>query len=181
MTRTAGTTGRARGSTRPIRGAIGLSPGAMAGRLLVVAAITGLGWLIGLDLANASAIGLVVVAIYSLRALVGGEPEGWPAEPESARNEGTRREVARLSWGMQGSDDRVDRWSAQRLHGLAARRMAEHGLDLDSSDDAAECRRLLGATTFDALSLDPNRLPRYAQFVAALDVVERLTPEETPR
>lgn len=153
----------------------------IVGRLIVMALIAGACWAIGLDLANALAIAVIVVSLYSLRALLGGEPDGWPAEPETAHDEGTRREVARLSWGLQGQDDRVDRWSAQRLHGLAARRMADHGLDLDSRDDVAACRRLLGDATYTALSLDPNHLPRYAQFVAALEVVERLTPEEPPR
>lgn len=153
----------------------------LVGRLIVVAAIAAICWVIGLDLANGLAVGLFVVTIYSLRVLAGGEPEEWPAPPDEAHNEGTRREVARLSWGLQGQDDRVDRWSAQRLHALAAHRTADHGLDLDSRDDADGCRRLLGSATYDALSLDPNRLPRYAQFVAALDVIERLTPEETSR
>ncbi len=154
---------------------------AVIGRVAVGALIAGACWAIGLDLSNGLTIALVVIALYSLRGLVGGEDETWLPAPESAHNEGARREVARLSWGLQGSDDRVDRWSAQRLHALAARRAAEHGLDLNAPEDAAGCRQLLGSTTYDALSLDPNRLPRYPQFVAALDVVERLTPEETAR
>ena len=155
--------------------------GAIVGRVVVAALITGFCWAIGLDLANAVALAVFAVALYGLRALAPGETEEWQPEPETARNAGTRREVARLSWGLHGQDARVDRWSARRLHLLAARRLATLGLDLDAPEDAAECRRILGGTTYDALSLDPNNLPRYAAFVAALDVLERFSLEETPR
>ena len=153
----------------------------IVGRVVIAGMITGLCWVIGLDLANAVALAMFAVALYGLRALAPGESEDWQPEPETARNTGTRREVARLSWGLHGQDARVDRWSARRLHLLAARRLATLGLDLDAPEDAAECRRILGGTTYDALSLDPNNLPRYAAFVAALDVLERFSLEETPR
>jgi hypothetical protein len=151
------------------------------GQVLVGGLITGACWLIGLDLATSITLALLAVTLFGLRALVPGEPESWPPEPESAHNTGARREVARLSWGLHGHDDRVDRWSARRLHALAAQRMAERDLDLDADSDEAECRRLLGSAVYDALSLDPNQLPRYASFVAALDAVERLAPEGGPR
>jgi len=153
----------------------------IVGRVVIAGMITGLCWVIGLDLANAVALAMFAVALYGLRALAPGESEDWQPEPETARNTGTRREVARLSWGLHGQDARVDRWSARRLHALAARRLATLGLDLDAPQDAAECRRILGGRTYDALSLDPNNLPRYADFVAALDVLERFSLEEIPR
>jgi hypothetical protein len=149
--------------------------------VLVGALLTAACWVIGLDLASSLTLAVLVLTLYGLRGLVSGESESWPPEPESAHNTGTRREVARLSWGLHGQDDRVDRWSASRLHALATRRLAERGLDLDDRRNEAECRRVLGGAVYDALSLDPNRLPRYSSFVAALDAVERLTPEETPR
>jgi hypothetical protein len=163
-------------------GGIGRTSAAgIVGRVVVAAVITGACWVIGLDLANAVALAVFAVALYGLRALAPGETDAWQAEPETAHNTGTRREVARLSWGLHGQDARVDRWSARRLHALAARRLAARGLDLDAPQDAAECRRILGTPTYDALSLDPNNLPRFADFVAALDVIERFSLEEIPR
>jgi hypothetical protein len=157
------------------------SVGGIVGRLVVAALITAACWVIGFDLANSVTVAVFAVALYGLRALAPGETDAWQAEPETPHNTGTRREVARLSWGLHGQDARVDRWSARRLHALAARRLATLHLDLDAPDDAAECRRVLGGRTYDALSLDPNNLPRYADFVAALDVIERFSFEETPR
>ncbi len=154
---------------------------AVAGRALTVALIAGACWAIGLGLANALAVGVFLAALYGLRAMAPGEDESWPAEPETPRNSGTRREVSRLSWGLHGQDSRVDRWSARRLHALAGRRLASRGLDLDAPQDTAACRQILGSRTYDTLSLDPNNLPRYADFVAALDVIERISLEETPR
>lgn len=145
------------------------------------AALTAGAWLIGLDLAAAVSIGLFAAALYALRWLTGGDTDAWIPEVETSHITGTRRDVARLSWGLHGRDARVDRWSATRLHTLAAHRLADRGLDLDDPDDADACRAVLGGRTYDALTLDPNRLPRLPEFVAALDVVERLTPEETSR
>lgn len=145
------------------------------------AAITLGAWLIGLELPAAASIGLFAAALYALRWLTGGDTDAWIPEVESSHISGTRRDVARLSWGLHGRDDRVDRWSASRLHTLAAHRLADRGLDLDDPDDADACRAVLGGRTYDALTRDPNRLPRFPDFVAALDVVEGLTPEETSR
>jgi hypothetical protein len=157
------------------------SVGGIIGRVVVAALITGVCWVIGLDLANSVAVAVFAIALYGLRVLAPGETDAWQAEPETAHNTGTRREVARLSWGLHGQDARVDRWSARRLHALASRRLAARGLDLDAPQDAVECQRILGTPTYDALDLDPNNLPRYADFVAALEVLERFSLEETPR
>jgi hypothetical protein len=157
------------------------SVGGIIGRVVVLGVITSGLWVIGLDVANSLTIALIVLTFFSLRALVSGEPETWEPEPETSRTSGTRREVARLSWGLHGQGDRVDRWSASRLRKLAARRVAVHGLDLDHPEDEAECRRLLGSATFDAVRLNPNRLPPYRDFVAALDSVERLARQENSR
>jgi hypothetical protein len=149
----------------------------VVGRVAAAGAVTGACWAIGLDLASSLSIALFVLVVFALRGLPAGAVDSWQPEPESARNAGTRREVARLSWGLHGLDARVDRWSAGRLRTLAARRLADRGLDLDDPADEAGCRQVLGSQAYAALSVDPNNLPRYSTFVAALDVVERLTPE----
>ncbi len=159
----------------------GIRAARIVGRTLVAALIAALGWLIGLQPANALSLSVFALALYALRGLTPGEVDNWRPEPDTTHNTGTRREIARLSWGMHGQDARVDRWSTRRLYALAARRLSVRGLDLGASEDSAGCRRVLGDQTYDALKPDPNNLPRYTSFVAALDVVERLSLEETPR
>ena len=76
----------------------------------------------------------------------------------------------------------MDRWSARRLHALAG---PAAGRPWASTSTRRTTQPSVGgssaARTYDALSLDPNNLPRYADFVAALDVLERFSLEETPR
>lgn len=156
-------------------------PSAVLGRVVVGGIVVALGWVIGLDLPMCLTLGLLAIGLDGLRLLLGGEEEVWRVEPDPQRNVGTRREVARLSWSLHGLEDRVDRRSAVRLHDVAAGRLAERGLDLDSPDDESACRRILGDQPYATLRIDPNHLPRYTAFVAALGVVERLTNEEIAR
>jgi hypothetical protein len=153
-------------------------PSAVLGRVVVGGIVIALCWVIGLDLAMCLTLGLLTIGLYGMSLLAGGEEEVWRTEPDPERNAGARREVARLSWSLHGLEDRVDRRSAVRLHDIAAGRLAEGGLDLDSPEDESACRRILGDQAFATLWIDPSHLPRYAAFVAALGVVERLRNEE---
>jgi hypothetical protein len=152
------------------------------GPVLAVAIIsTGL-WVIGFDWPLSLAAAGPLVAVFALRRALGtGTDVAWRESVEGETMSGTRREVARLAWSMHGLDARVDRRSVERLHAVAAARLAEHGLDLMTADDEAACRRLLGDATFATLTAHPNHPPRYDSYEAAVGVVECLTGENPLR
>ena len=137
--------------------------------------VSGVLWLLGLDLLHAFVLGAVLATIVGLR----GSPavnldQSWPDDDEARADTGVRREVARLSWSMQGYEARVQRQSVKRLHDIAAYRLGEQGLDLDDPRDYLGCQLALGERAYRVIS-EPEERPRYADFVAAVTAVEKLT------
>jgi hypothetical protein len=152
------------------------------GPLVAAGVISGLVWVVGFDWATSATLAASILGIFTLRHVLGsGTNVGWRERPEGDDLTGARREVARLSWSMHGLDARVDRRSVERLRAVAAARLAEQGLDLMTEDDDAGCRRILGDQALATLTAHPNHPPRFDAYVAAVDVVERLTPKEHPR
>ena len=152
--------------------------GQRTGRLLVgvgcVLGLAGLLWLIGLDVLHALALAALLAALVGLRSSPAVNLEqGWPAEDEVRADTGVRREVARLSWSMQGYESRVQRQSVRRLHDIAAYRLSVQGLDLTDPRDYLGCQVALGERAYRVVS-EPDERPRYADFVAAVAAVERL-------
>ena len=89
--------------------------------------------------------------------------------------QGVRREVARLSWGMQGIEARVDHRSVTRLRESARRRLAGSGIELDEPADADRARERLGALPYQVLTSDRNFRPSFDQFARTIAAVESLT------
>lgn len=149
------------------------------------AALAGLGglagwgavlWIMGLDVLHAVVLGAVIVALIGLRRspAVNGD-QAWPVAGEARSDTGVRREVARLSWSMQGYESRVQRQSVRRLHAIAAFRLGEQGLDLDDPRDFLACQSALGEQAYQVVS-EPDERPLYADFVATVRAVEKLAP-----
>lgn len=131
-------------------------------------------WAVGLDLVHALVLSAGVVAVIGLRrAPAVNTDQSWPSTTESRSDSGARREVARLSWSMQGYEARVQRHSARRLHDIAAYRLGERGLDLDDPRDYLACQAALGELAYRVVS-EPAERPLYADFVAAVTSVEQL-------
>ena len=148
---------------------------------LGVVLLAGVLWLLGLDVAHAFALAAVLVALIGLR----GSPavnldQSWPADNDLRADTGVRREVARLSWSMQGYESRVQRQSVRRLHDIAAYRLGERGLDLGDPRDYLGCQLALGERAYRVVS-EPNERPQYADFVAAVTAVEELATSRPRR
>ncbi|GAB3760880.1 hypothetical protein [Microlunatus parietis] len=141
--------------------------------VLVVAAILGGGaWLVGLDPLKCLLIAVAVALFGSFRLFTEfGDNAGWPEPNDRGRDRGARREVARLSWTLQGHASQVDARSGRRLRTLAAETLAEHGLDLTRDEDQERCRALLGDRAYRTLAADR---PHYDEFVAVLNRLEQL-------
>jgi hypothetical protein len=145
------------------RTAIGL---AVAGAVL---------WGMGLDPVHALVLGAALVALIALRKSPAvNNDQAWPDEVDSRSDTGVRREVARLSWSMQGYESRVQRQSVGRLHQIAVYRLGELGLDLDDPRDYLACESALGVRAYQVVS-EPEVRPLYPDFVAAVGAVEKLS------
>lgn len=147
-----------------------------AGGLLGWAAVL---WIMGLDLVHALVLGAVATALIGLRHTPAVSSDHfWPDESGTRSDVGARREVARLSWSMQGYESRVQRQSVGRLHDIAAYRLGERGLDLDDPRDFLACQAALGERAYRVVS-EPDQRPLYPDFVAAVAAVERIDQQES--
>jgi hypothetical protein len=148
------------------------------GAAVVALLLAAAGFVLGLSWWNSLALGLAAVAAYGLRRPPDvNTDEDWPDRGERA-DKGARREVARLSWSLQGFESRVERASVRRLRRIATGRLAERGLTLTAPADAAACRQLLGDRSYALLSTDEGDRPFYDDFREAVGAVERLHPAE---
>ncbi|HLT60029.1 MAG TPA: hypothetical protein VK020_02500 [Microlunatus sp.] len=142
------------------------------GSLVVAAIVAGAAWLVGLDLLKCLLLAIAVALCGTFRLFTEyGDNAGWPEPEDRGRDRGARREVARLSWTLQGYASQVDARSARRLRTLAAAALAEHGADLDRPEDQDRCRRLLGDRAHRTLAADR---PHYDDFVHVIDRLEHL-------
>ena len=137
-------------------------------------------WIMGLDVVHALALGAALVALIALRrAPAVNADQDWPDPGDSRSDVGARREVARLSWSMQGYESRVQRQSVRRLHEIAA---LPAGRALDSTwtirATTSACQSALGERAYRVVS-EPDERPLYADFVAAVGAVEKLGARRT--
>lgn len=151
----------------------------LIGVAVVALLLTGLAFAVGLSGPNALLLGIGAVVTYGLRYLPAtDENERWPNRSDDRTDQGARREVARLSWNLQGFENRVERGSVRRLRRIAAGRLAEQGLLLDRESDAEACRRALGDRPYAILTAEGQTRPTLAEFtraVTAVEVLERAT------
>ena len=141
---------------------------------LLVAAVFGVAFVVGVDLVHCVLLAAGTLLLALLRRLPEVEGDEWPEREPDASDRGVRREVARLSWGLHGFESRVDRRSVHRLHAIALRRLHGCGVDLDDPADAERARQLLGPGPYAAVTSDPSTLPRFDVFARAVRAVEAL-------
>lgn len=137
-----------------------------------------------------TAFGVTVV----LRVLDKGEEHPWTAAPE-ADPDGSRRDVARLTWTLVGRDGRVSEAAVRRLRADARRRLARAGVVLpptfatdgagtdalpgggpEDPSAAVRARALLGEPAWAVLTGTGGWLPTLAEVEACVVAVERLGP-----
>jgi hypothetical protein len=136
-------------------------------------AVAGLAFFAGVTLALSLLLSVTIVAVGAVVALLSGpHDERWP-ESKVVLRSGARREVARLSWSMEDDDGRVADVAVQRLRTLAARRLAERGIDLDDPADRSAAESALGPQGYRLLTEPgrhrPEALIRCARAIERLD------------
>jgi phage shock protein PspC (stress-responsive transcriptional regulator) len=152
-------------------------------RLLLLPAaagvLAGLAWYIGMDLWHACVIAAVVLALGLLWLTVPDSPPGvWPRE-ESAKDEGTRHDVTRLSWSLRTRRGRVRADALTRIRLLSAGRLAPYGIDMDDAHDRDALVRLIGERAYRTLRPTPQRLPYFHDIERCLDALSGLVPPDS--
>jgi hypothetical protein len=130
---------------------------------------------LGMPAEQALLIGAVALIIT---ALVRFPPDGFdlefPDPPDPVRDRGARREAFRLSWNVAGKRDQVGSTLIARLQQIAARRLADHDLELSNPRDADRIVELTDRTTYQLLTAAPGSVSTSRAFEHALNAVERL-------
>ena len=138
--------------------------------------MVGPAWFVGVSWAKCALLATVVITartvFFALNDL--DDEPALPPLDRTGRDEGARREVSRLSWGMIGQENRVGEVPFRRLRALAATRLSVRGIDLVDLHDHEAARRLLGPLAYDTLIGDIGRPPSQAIFQHCLAALERL-------
>ena len=148
-------------------------PAAVAG----VAAVIGVAvWALGLQPVSALFIALAAVGVAVLVGRL-----DWGLEPGVDRiplptHDGARRDAQELSWAMAGRGGRVGRRPMLTLRAAAAHRLARHGLDLSSAEDAPAINALIGVRATAVLTRVGGPAPRVGDVVHVVTVLEHLGP-----
>lgn len=138
--------------------------------LLVTAALAAAFlWYLGMDAWHATLVAAAVIALGLSWQLIPDNPaSSWPLEL-SARADGNRGDVTRLSWTLRTRRGRVQPGALIRIRLLAARRLEPHELDLDDPADEAAVIELIGPAAYRTLRPNPRSLPTFYQLERCLD------------
>lgn len=139
--------------------------------------------LLGFDLDHAIFLGLgaLVVTLAVVVVRLGGTAVAWLPDGPHGRD-GSRLEVASLSWALLGRDGRVSEQALRRLRTVAEGRLARHGLSMADVGDHEQIHALLGDTAWAVLTTRafmPSRR-EFERCVRALELADP-RPADPPR
>jgi hypothetical protein len=149
----------------------------VVGYTVVMALVmAGLSWAIGVTVIQSL---LLATGVTMVGAIVGSsialdDEIGLPPLDETGRNEGTRREVSRLSWVMAGQDNRVGDVPYRRLRAIAVNRLGLRGIDVAEEAGQQAARELLGQQGYAMLVEEATRTPTQRSFQEGIALLERL-------
>ncbi|KGM08290.1 hypothetical protein N869_13360, partial [Cellulomonas bogoriensis 69B4 = DSM 16987] len=100
---------------------------------LAGAVVTVVAFVLGMYPVDALATGLLVtVGVMVGGSLGAGSEYVWP-EARFETTDGTRNEMAAITWTLIGRDGRVSEAAVRRLRGVTRHRLARHGVRLDEA------------------------------------------------
>lgn len=151
--------------------------------VLSAAAVAVLAKVVGFDVEHAVFIGIaiVVVVVSFLAMRGGGASTAWLSDDRRERD-GSRLEVAALSWSLLGRGGRVSEGALRRLRSVATGRLARHHLSLADPRDEEAIRALLGTTAWAVLTTRAH-MPGRREFEECVRALERADPhlDHSPR
>lgn len=140
-------------------------------------------WIFGVDAWFAVAVGCLLVTVGLVWAAYSGPTDvKWP-EKKPTPLPGTRSDVARLAWAFQGRHGSIREPGFRAVHDLASRRLARHGLDIDSPHDHAAVVALIGEQAYVTLHPRKGILPSFPAITHCVDALEAMdrTTMDQPR
>lgn len=145
------------------------------GVVVTVVAVT-----FAVDLGHATSLGAGGVLLALVLAHVReGESTTWP-EARWQETDGSRLEVAALSWSLLGRGGRVTEGALRRLRAVARGRLARNGLDLDDPAHHETIAALLGPAAWEVLTTTAD-MPSRRQYEQCVRALERAEPDPTTR
>lgn len=148
------------------------------GRILFAGlAVGGVTKLVGFDSEHAMLLGLgaVVLGIVVVVLRRGGARSVWLPDAHH-ETDGSRLEVASLSWALLGRGGRVSEGALRRIRAVAAGRLARHQLSLERPEDHEAIHALLGDTAWTVLTTRYD-MPSRREYEACVTALERATPD----
>ncbi|MGH9090003.1 MAG: hypothetical protein ACRDZR_01270 [Acidimicrobiales bacterium] len=149
--------------------------------LIVALLVAAICWYFGADVWHSILLGSVITTVGVI-GLVGATIDvadvSWRGGRRTNRN-GSRSDVAELSWSLRGSHGRVGNSAMWRVQQLARRRLALHQLDLHDPADSRRIKQLIGRSAYTVLGRGDRRPPRLRSLLGCLDALEALDPTRT--
>src|SRR5690554_1111275 len=150
--------------------------------VLAGAVVAAVSKVVGLDLLHAIFLGLAAVVVVLAVVVVrrGGARAAWLPDNRTD-TDGSRLEVAALSWSLLGRGGRVSEGALRRLRVVAEGRLARHGLSMQRDSDHPAIHALLGDTAWAVLTTRSGMPSRreYEQCVRALERADPF-PSDSP-
>lgn len=156
----------------------------LRGRLLVAPALlVAAGVVLGMSLPAVLAVALAVLAVLVLVRCVRRAPDARTSlpPPMDRERDGSRRELAEVSWSLTGSGRAVSEKALRELRPTARLRLRRLGIDWDDPVGAERARELLGERAWTTLTCPGGTLPRLPDIEHTVSVLESLAPGEPLR
>lgn len=150
------------------------------GLVLAIPAVVLVAWLSGLVLRAAV---LVTLALFTgaLVLLSVKVPEGRAGFPTRRDDpDGTRSDLAEISWSFDGQGGRVSEAAVRRLRSIAAGRFQRLGLNWDQADDRRRAQALVGSRAWATLTHPGGLMPKVREIEHCVAVLERLPDAAVP-
>ncbi len=132
------------------------------------------GWACGLPVAQAALlmVAIVTIVLVALSIRVPQVPGGFAPIVED--REGTRSDLARISWSFNGNGGRVSEAAIRRLRITAEGRLLRVGVDWHDPAGRARAEQLLGARAWATLTHPGGLLPKLREIEHCLTQLEQL-------
>lgn len=152
-------------------------------RTLIVALLVAvICWYFGADVWHSILLGGAITTV-GVTGLVGTALDArdlnWRSGGRTNR-EGSRGDVAALSWSVRGSYGRVGSTAVRRVNRIARQRLALRHLDLSDPADRLEIERLIGRRAYAVLVRGERRPPLLRSLLRCLDALDALDPGRRP-
>lgn len=140
-------------------------------------------WFFGVDAWHSILLGCAITVAILAGTVMTSSPEAedlsW-RHGKGAGSEGSRNDVANLSYSLNAGWGRVGLTAGRRLHQIARRRLALEGLDLQNADHGPAIERRIGRPAYRILMRSDKRRLRLGTLMSCLDALDAIDSTHYP-